>query len=90
MNVVRNGFDAGDRLALATRLASSICDENGNQIFTVTDIVGGKSFANGEQVEHGGMCESLIKALWGAMISASIPEKKPVASKKSATKKKRG
>jgi len=57
----------GDDIA-AARIANCICDENGNQLYKVSDITGfyedGSPVLDEDGSPRGGFVESLLLALW--------------------------
>lgn len=55
----------------AARIASSICDEQGNALYTVSDVTGvrddGTPVLDAEGKPRGGFVDSLLNALWQAI-----------------------
>jgi hypothetical protein len=60
----------GDDIA-AARIANCICDENGNQLYQVSDITGyyedGSPVLDEDGSPRGGFVESLLLALWSVI-----------------------
>ncbi len=92
MDAQKNGDDI-----LATRIANSICHEDGTPVFAYEDITGydkdGKVLMvpdeNGDMVERGGLATDVIEALSGAISEVSgLGKNKPKTPKKPSPRKK--
>lgn len=61
---------SGDEVA-AARIANCICDEEGNQLYQVSDVTGyyedGSPVLDADGNPRGGFVESLLLALWSAI-----------------------